>query len=154
MYTLKETEVKIRMTAQHNTILKIAEADTVGVALLTLNPGDRARVSSTQGAHVHSHNPSGEGQYDRKSARVVSDIEVDHAALPESFMRYARCGITEAPTLKSFTIQEAGGTRKSTAKSSTRHRARKHKVKSTGSATTNSYAGNWARSYSPAAFAT
>ncbi len=248
---------------RHHTILKITEADTVGVALLTLDPGDRACVSSTnggvaaefdvveriprghkialsdigadafvykygqvigvatndiaQGAHVHSHNLSGEGGYDRKSARAVSATEIDHAALPDSFMGYARpsgevgtrnyisllstvncsatvcravadhfnlgggldkyenvdgivafthgfgcaidpdglgmamlqrtligaafnpnvaatvviglgcetnqakfmlarCGITEAPTLKSFTIQEAGGTRKSIAK--------------------------------------
>lgn len=246
-----------------NKILRISGADDVGVALVTILPGDKVEIPAenpedaiafeavdriprghkialydidakahvhkygqiigvafnhiAQGAHVHSHNLSGEGKYTRKSADAETTTALDHSDLPDTFMGYARengtvgtrnyisllstvncsatvcravadhfnrgdalekyenvdgivafthgfgcaidpdgtgmeilqrtligaafnpnvaatvviglgcetnqakfmlarCGITEAPTLKSFTIQEVGGTRKSIAK--------------------------------------
>lgn len=253
----KETDV----IQQQNKILRIAEADDVGVALAALHPGETVCIGVSgedgtieiadriprghkvalrsidansfvykygqvigvaveaiaQGAHVHSHNLSGEGMYDRKSAQAPTVTPCDYSDLPNTFMGYARedgavgtrnyisllstvncsatvcravadhfnrgdalkdfenidgivafthgfgcaidpdgygmamlqrtligaafnpniaatvviglgcetnqakfmlarCGIKEAPTLKSFTIQEAGGTRKSIAK--------------------------------------
>lgn len=249
------------MTELQGKILRISDADDVGVSLVALSPGDQVSVAASdagetleiveriprghkvalrpieaqsfvykygqvigvatdaiaQGAHVHSHNLSGEGRYDRKSAQASAFNPTDHEHLPDTFMGYARengsvgtrnyisllstvncsatvcravadhfnrgdaldkyenvdgvvafthgfgcaidpdgygmamlqrtligaafnpnvaatvviglgcetnqakfmlarCGITEAPTLKSFTIQEAGGTHKSIAK--------------------------------------